>query len=122
MNNFLDVLNKFLLANTDTEREALYVLLPETILEHKNFFYQEMFTDASQHTFFIITSLFIDWIFEIEDKQADNLSKEDSKFLGKLEDLFEYIDDEIPQNEQLKILNQTKEILSDYLLLKKVSR
>lgn len=111
MKKFLDTLDKFVKTKTDDERKALFNLLPEHILKNKDFFDNEMFVDSSKHTFYIITSLFIDWIFELEECVVN---PKENRLLNELHELFEYLDDDISEIEQKKVIVQTQELLSKF--------
>ncbi|MGR6646677.1 hypothetical protein ACU6T4_04140 [Avibacterium paragallinarum] len=108
MKHFLKVLVQFVHTKTDDDRKALFALLPKHILKHKAFFEKEMFADADQHTFYILTSLFIYWINELEESELDS---DEMNLLDELQALFEEIDDDITETEQKKILLATKEII-----------
>ncbi|MDY4280853.1 MAG: hypothetical protein SOX56_07285 [[Pasteurella] mairii] len=109
MKKFLDVITKFTQTKSDDERSVLFSLLPEDILAHKKFYDEEMFINSSRHTFYILTSLFIDWI-----NQLDEQYPKQRHFLYELQDLFEYIDDDISIDEQSEVIEKTKVILKQY--------
>lgn len=72
-----------------------------------------MFVNPENHTFYILTSLFIDWIFDLREKEE--IDKIDD-CLEELFWLFEMIDDEISPAEQKEVIHKTQLQLDEITL------
>ncbi|OOS01277.1 hypothetical protein B0186_04160 [Canicola haemoglobinophilus] len=112
MKEFVKAIEIFTQIKTEQDLLSVFQYLPHNIQEKRAFYEKEMFIYPEQHSFYILTSLFIDWIYKLISKYQDDAQV--LNFLDELNYLFEFIDDEINENEQQEIIKKAKLYLDDY--------
>ncbi|MGX2950046.1 hypothetical protein ACWIUA_03930 [Ursidibacter sp. B-7004-1] len=108
LKKFKKAVEAFVIAKTDKDLLAIFPLLPDDRQDYRARF-DDMFINADNHLFFILTTNLAEWVDEISDDYPEY-----SDVLYDFWDLFEFVEDEITENEQQEIIKKAKLYLDEF--------